>query len=55
MSAGLTSHVLDISSGRPASGVKIELFRLQDGRGGAASYGSYKCGWASSGADVKRE
>lgn len=32
MSAGLTSHVLDISSGRPASGVKIELFRLQDGR-----------------------
>ena len=32
MSAGLTSHVLDISSGRPASGVRIELFRLQDGR-----------------------
>jgi 5-hydroxyisourate hydrolase len=32
MSAGLTTHVLDISSGRPASGVRIDLFRLQDGR-----------------------
>ncbi|MEW9701887.1 hydroxyisourate hydrolase [Paenibacillus sp. SI8] len=30
MSAGLTTHVLDISNGSPASGVRIELFRLQD-------------------------
>jgi len=33
MSAGLTTHVLDISVGRPASGVRIELFRrLEDGK-----------------------
>lgn len=32
MSAGLTSHVLDISSGRPAIGVRIDLYRLQDGQ-----------------------
>nr|WP_270877743.1 hydroxyisourate hydrolase [Paenibacillus aestuarii] len=33
MSAGITTHVLDISAGCPASGVQIELFqRLNDGR-----------------------
>ncbi|MBD0383365.1 hydroxyisourate hydrolase [Paenibacillus sedimenti] len=32
MSAGLTTHVLDISGGCPASGVRIDLFRLQDGK-----------------------
>ncbi|KRF01144.1 5-hydroxyisourate hydrolase [Paenibacillus sp. Soil766] len=32
MSVGITSHVLDISSGRPAAGVRIDLFRLQEGR-----------------------
>ncbi|SDO59802.1 5-hydroxyisourate hydrolase [Paenibacillus sp. yr247] len=32
MSGGLTTHVLDISSGRPASEVRIDLFLLQDGR-----------------------
>ena len=26
--AGLTTHVLDTSAGRPAAGLKIELFRL---------------------------
>ncbi|MDR6554607.1 hydroxyisourate hydrolase [Paenibacillus qinlingensis] len=28
MSVGITSHVLDVSSGRPAVGVRIDLFRL---------------------------
>lgn len=32
MSAGLTTHVLDISRGRPAKDVRIDLYRLQDGR-----------------------
>ena len=32
MSVGITSHVLDISSGKPAVGVRIDLFRLQEGR-----------------------
>ncbi|MFD0694363.1 hydroxyisourate hydrolase [Paenibacillus sp. GCM10027628] len=32
MSAGLTTHVLDISGGCPASGVRIDLFLLQDGK-----------------------
>jgi 5-hydroxyisourate hydrolase len=32
MSAGLTTHVLDISQGRPAKAVRIELYRLQEGR-----------------------
>ena len=27
--AGLTTHVLDIASGRPAEGVRIELYELQ--------------------------
>jgi 5-hydroxyisourate hydrolase len=31
MSVGITSHVLDISNGRPAVGVRIDLFRLQNG------------------------
>ncbi|NOU99578.1 hydroxyisourate hydrolase [Paenibacillus planticolens] len=31
MSAGLTTHVLDISQGRPAKAVRIELYRLQEG------------------------
>ncbi|WNR45060.1 hydroxyisourate hydrolase [Paenibacillus roseipurpureus] len=34
MSVGITSHVLDIHSGRPAGNVKIELFRIQ--KSGAA-------------------
>jgi 5-hydroxyisourate hydrolase len=29
--AGLTTHVLDTALGRPAAGVKIELFELRDG------------------------
>ena len=29
MSGGITSHVLDIHSGRPAAGVRIDLFRLE--------------------------
>lgn len=32
MSAGLTTHVLDVSQGRPAKAVRIELYRLQEGR-----------------------
>ena len=28
---GLTTHVLDTSSGRPAAGMTIELWRAQDG------------------------
>ncbi|MBP1966376.1 hydroxyisourate hydrolase [Paenibacillus aceris] len=32
MSAGLTTHVLDISLGRPAKDVRIELYRLHEGR-----------------------
>lgn len=28
----LTTHVLDTASGRPAAGVRIELFRIEDGR-----------------------
>ncbi|MDD9271399.1 hydroxyisourate hydrolase [Paenibacillus sp. GCM10023248] len=31
MSAGLTTHVLDISQGRPAQNVRIDLYRLHDG------------------------
>ena len=30
--AGLTTHVLDTAAGRPAAGLRIELFRLQDGQ-----------------------
>jgi 5-hydroxyisourate hydrolase len=30
--ARLTTHVLDVSRGGPAAGVRIELFRLEDGR-----------------------
>ncbi len=30
--AGLTTHVLDTALGRPAAGMRIELFRLDDGR-----------------------
>ena len=29
MNAGLTTHVLDTASGRPAAGVKLELYRLE--------------------------
>jgi 5-hydroxyisourate hydrolase len=29
MSGYLTTHVLDLASGRPASGLRIELFRLE--------------------------
>jgi 5-hydroxyisourate hydrolase len=29
--AGLTTHVLDVTSGRPAAGVRLELFELADG------------------------
>jgi 5-hydroxyisourate hydrolase len=29
--AGLTTHVLDTTRGRPAAGVKIELYELRDG------------------------
>jgi 5-hydroxyisourate hydrolase len=32
MTGGLTTHVLDISQGRPAKAVRIELYRLQEGR-----------------------
>jgi len=33
MSAGLTTHVLDTSRGRPAAGLRIDLFRIDaDGR-----------------------
>ena len=32
MSGRLTTHVLDTASGRPASGVQIELFRLDPRR-----------------------
>ncbi len=28
----LTTHVLDTAHGRPAAGVRIELFRINDGR-----------------------
>lgn len=31
MSVGITSHVLDISNGWPAVGVRIDLFRLENG------------------------
>ncbi|MGY2894034.1 hydroxyisourate hydrolase [Deinococcus sp. UYEF24] len=30
MSGGLTTHVLDTAQGRPAAGLNIELFRLED-------------------------
>ncbi|WP_407572169.1 hydroxyisourate hydrolase [Deinococcus altitudinis] len=30
MSGGLTTHVLDTARGRPASGLNIQLFRLED-------------------------
>ncbi|MEC0227291.1 hydroxyisourate hydrolase [Paenibacillus alba] len=39
MSKGITTHVLDISSGRPASEVYIALFRLQDGKSEKISSG----------------
>ena len=29
MSGGLTTHVLDTAQGRPAGGMKLELFRLE--------------------------
>jgi 5-hydroxyisourate hydrolase len=32
MSGYLTTHVLDTANGRPAAGVGIQLFRLEDGR-----------------------
>lgn len=31
-SGRLTTHVLDTANGRPASGIRVELFRLADGR-----------------------
>ncbi|WP_407542261.1 hydroxyisourate hydrolase (plasmid) [Deinococcus radiomollis] len=30
MSGGLTTHVLDTAQGRPAGGMKVDLFRLND-------------------------
>ena len=30
-SGRLTTHVLDTTGGRPAAGVRVELFRLSDG------------------------
>ncbi|MFD2706108.1 hydroxyisourate hydrolase [Salibacterium lacus] len=30
--SGLTTHILDVSHGRPASGVYLELYRIEDGR-----------------------
>jgi len=35
--AGLTTHVLDTVNGRPAAGVKIELFELGPTAGASAS------------------
>ena len=32
MAGYLTTHVLDTAGGRPASGMRIELFRLDHGR-----------------------
>lgn len=32
MAGYLTTHVLDTARGLPAAGVKVELYRLQDGR-----------------------
>jgi hydroxyisourate hydrolase len=29
--SALTTHVLDTASGRPAPGVKVELYRIEDG------------------------
>ena len=29
----LTTHVLDVSAGKPAAGIKIELFKLTPGKG----------------------
>ena len=29
--AGVTTHVLDVTSGRPAEGVRVELYELADG------------------------
>ena len=31
MNAGLTTHVLDTANGKPASGVQIRLYRLEQG------------------------
>jgi 5-hydroxyisourate hydrolase len=31
MSGYLTTHVLDLAQGRPAAGMRIELWRLEDG------------------------
>ncbi|SDD33505.1 5-hydroxyisourate hydrolase [Paracoccus isoporae] len=31
MAGYLTTHVLDTASGRPAEGLKIELYRIEDG------------------------
>ncbi|UKS26542.1 hydroxyisourate hydrolase [Paenibacillus sp. HWE-109] len=40
MSRGITTHVLDISSGRPAKDVHIALFRIQDGKSELLSSGA---------------
>jgi 5-hydroxyisourate hydrolase len=32
MNGALTTHVLDVSNGCPAIGVRIDLFRLRDGK-----------------------
>jgi 5-hydroxyisourate hydrolase len=29
--AGVTTHILDVTIGRPAEGVRVELYELQDG------------------------
>ena len=31
--AGVTTHVLDVTIGRPAAGVRVELYELGDGAG----------------------
>ena len=31
MSGNLTTHVLDLAQGRPAAGMRVELWRLEDG------------------------
>ncbi|MEM5595172.1 hydroxyisourate hydrolase [Niallia circulans] len=30
MKTGITTHVLDLSNGKPGKGIKVELWRLQD-------------------------
>ena len=32
MSGKLSTHVLDLTKGKPAEGMRVELFRLSDGR-----------------------